>query len=289
MEPYEIFLRTVDSAEDCRGSIDDAVQACERSGVRVEARYLHRWRTPMAGARFRLWVNESLELDGATLRDFADVGLSPGRPPTTPSEKERWAELGTYLHQPSRDGRVRMEIVTDTRVEPERQELRDAIHARLDGAYHALRDAMRPYQEQWQRYGMDSIPLAQAQGFLEAGTEWVVELGELFTEQYWRETGEAISSAFWWTLGTAEEAIEGAGERIMDVYEHREILVDRAWWGSVAEGAAAHVEATAEQTKQMISGVRSGAPGGRHDPPPHRARQEGPRHVVSGCTTTPSP
>lgn len=78
----------------------DPVQPCvfsernENGWVRIEARYADRWKTPMAGAEFKLWINEALYTQGKLL-DFTDVGLTIGQPLVSDADKKM--ETAWYL------------------------------------------------------------------------------------------------------------------------------------------------------------------------------------------------
>lgn len=248
---YEIDARTSESAASHSGSVDTPVAVC-RDWVRVVGRYSDRWRTPMAGAEFKLYINNALVLEGETLKDYDQVGLTPGHAPQTDAEREAYEELGTFLHRCVEPGEARAELVRDEAAEPEIEELREAIEAGLDGAYRALREKMRPYQEQWDRYGYLSIPLAQAQGLAESGQEWLEGLTDVFTIEYWSEVGEGLSNAFSSTLGLLEEAGAGAARLGERIWENRGNLIDGSWWTQQAEDVVSGAQQSAEELRAAL-------------------------------------
>ncbi len=250
--PYEIDIRTGESAAALSGSADDPVLPCHH-WVRVEARYADRWRTPMAGAEFRLYINDVVVLEKERLKDYEQVvGLTRGSPPSTEAERKVYEELGTFLHRSCEPGNARAEIIYDPGLESEITDMRDAIEARLDGAYRALKEKMLPYQAQWDRWGYLSIPMAQAQGLAESAGEWAVGLGDLFTAKYWSEIGEGISNIFWATVDKLEAAGESAAKLGQEIYENRDKMVDGSWWTQKAEQAARGVQQSAQDLADAL-------------------------------------
>ncbi|SEB04677.1 hypothetical protein [Rubrimonas cliftonensis] len=250
-DAYDIETRTRQSASAQRGDVDNPQQPC-RDFVIVEARYADRWRTPMAGAEFDLYVNDARVVSAGRLLDYPDVGLAPGRPPGSEAEREAYARLGTFEHRNCEPGDARAEIIRDSSAEQEVDELAEAVRARLDGAYRALKDKMRPYQEQWDRWGYLSLPIAQAQGLAESAEEWAVGLGDLFTTQYWSEIGEGLSTLGSGALDTARAAGGRALELADEIYDNRENFIDGDWWWRQGEETVDSARQTAADLAATI-------------------------------------
>jgi hypothetical protein len=250
-DPHRIDVRTAESANAQGGDIDAAIAPC-KTWVLVEGRYNDRWSTPMAGAEFRLWVNNAVVLEREQLKDYESLGLIRGRAPSTDSELELYEQLGTFLYRNCDTGQARAEILRDPSEESGIQELRNTVEARLDGAYRALKEAMAPYQAQWDEWGYISILLAYEQGQGESAEEWIKSLGDLFTAKYWVEIGEAIGSGISKTLDTAEVTIGEASKKIADAYDKREVLLQSAWWSARVDGAIQVAEDTASKTQELL-------------------------------------
>ncbi|MDV7393707.1 hypothetical protein RZS08_20185, partial [Arthrospira platensis SPKY1] len=128
--PSEIAYRAEISEHKHEGAINCEVVPC-KTWVRVKAVYDDRWKTPMAGAKFNLWVGDKKVLSDKHLKDFEHVGrctanacpecpakyqknsgsagLTPGKPPKTAEEKKMWEELGTYCYLKCDPGPARFE------------------------------------------------------------------------------------------------------------------------------------------------------------------------------------
>ena len=70
----------------------------------------------MAGAEFKLWINDELVLAKEFLKTYEQVGMDPERAPQTAAEKAAWNEVGTFRYRNCEKGRARAEIVRDLRI-----------------------------------------------------------------------------------------------------------------------------------------------------------------------------
>jgi len=213
--------------------------------ITVEARYADRWRTPMAGAPFKLWVEGTLIAD-ATLIDRSDLGVPDGEPLSASDA----ARLGTYTVTRTRPGEAELEILRESGHEQSIVNLRDGIAARLDGAYNHLVENMREHQALWDEWGYTGVYLSYTEGFADAAWDSIRELGE---KEYWIELGDSISSAFFAVLDAAENAYEDIVETVADAYENRERFLEWAWWSQRAEDAAESVRDAADALAEHAS------------------------------------
>ena len=229
--------------------IDDNVAIVQQlDWVEIKAHYRDRWQTPMAGAAFKMYINEALVKEGKLL-DYADVGLQPGQVPRTVVEKDQWALLGTYKLEDCVPGVVRVELVTEAGLEQSIANTRDGIVSTLDGSYHELVDAMKEYQALWDSYGAYSLPVGYYKGFQDAAVEWGKDL---FDADSWKELGGDISTGFWKLVDATGEAWDGAVEKIQDAYDNRHVVTERAWWEAKFDEAQQGAKETIDSVQSNV-------------------------------------
>jgi hypothetical protein len=210
----------------------------------------------MAGAEFKLWINDELVLSKEFLKTYEQVGLNPERTPQTAAEKAAWDKVGTFRYRNCDKGRARAEIVRDPSQEEDIANARKMIKDHLDEAYRDLKEKMAPYQEQWERYGWDSIEIAAAQGLKESAVGWIDDKTEMLTKKYWTDMADDMKAKVSSTLDAAEATVNKAARTIEDAYDHREVVLESAWWHAQAEHA---VEYTKEKAREIEKSIVDGA------------------------------
>jgi hypothetical protein len=188
-EPSEIAKRTEAAAiEKFHGPIDGITSACG-TWIKVKASYEDKWKTPMAGAKFDLYLEQELILEGKHLKDYEQVGLTPGEGPPKDeiaalAWQQKYDELGTFYHPSCEKGKAYFEIVSDPSVESQISQLDDAIEASLDGAYRNLETNMSGFRQQWQALGSQSILYSIGAGAKEGAGDIAIGVKESAIDSY---------------------------------------------------------------------------------------------------------
>ncbi len=245
LKPAEIAQRTEATAiEKFQGPIDGITSPCG-TWIKVKANYADRWQTPMAGAKFNLYVEDKLLLEGKHLKDYEQVGLITGEgPPQNPQEVGPWykkyQELGTFNHPSCEQGKARFELVKASASEEAQIEaINKAIAARLDGEYRNLVKQMLPYNREWDKSGPRSILKALEKADQEASEEWLKDQEELLTWKYWQDIGSTIAEYTPKLYDTAksmgQEYIDDLIDDIEKVRANRENMKRPQWWLTKAD------------------------------------------------------
>ncbi len=196
-EPADIAKRTEAAAiEKFQGPVDGITSPCG-TWIKVKASYDDKWRTPMAGAKFNLYLNSEQILEGKHLKDFEQVGLVSGEaPPKDPAEAKQWhlkyAELGTFYYPTCDQGQAYFEIVSDPSVDSQIKELDDAIEATLDGAYRNLETSMSGFRQEWEVLGSEALLTSIGAGALEGTKSISTGIAETAKDSYdWMSDGDS--------------------------------------------------------------------------------------------------
>lgn len=250
--PSEISYRAELSSSSHAGPINDPVVRCQsQNWIRLEGRYNDRWETPMAGAKFNLYINGAKVLGpDAHLYTHEQLGIKPNKAPKTSTERGKYKDLGCYYYQNCDEGKARFEIVGDSAASSQADQLIEAIEAKLDGGYRNIEKHMEPYQNMWDQYGVLSIQIGQAQGFLEAGEEWVKSWDEVFTAKYWEETGSALYNGASAVVDYVADAGAKGYEMAKDAWDSRGSLLSGAWWQKQLEDAYNFTAETIEEVTE---------------------------------------
>ncbi|MEM5529948.1 hypothetical protein WN093_14095 [Gammaproteobacteria bacterium AS21] len=222
-EPADIAKSTEAAAiEKFQGPIDGVTSPCG-TWIKVKATYDDRWQTPMAGAKFNLYLNSELLLAGKHLKDYQQVGLKPGEiPPKDAAAKAQWQqkydELGTFYYPSCDEGKAYFEIVSDPSAESQIQQLDSAIESALDGAYRNVEAGMSGYREQWQTSGKKSLLISIGAGAKEGASDIATGISQTAEESYdwvtdkdnwfelWQGTKEAASKGSDWAQASLKDA-----------------------------------------------------------------------------------
>lgn len=167
-----------------------------------------------------------------------------------------------------KDGNVDI-IAEPTVTEKEIAEDLNWITVHLDAMYWPLTDAMKPFQEEWDRCG-DSwvakamlLKKAKDEGSQEGAAEWFKDLGDLFDGESWEKVGTWIGDA---TSAAADRISEYAKEQKKKVEEllekPGETVFNWTWWAkqafeaaNSANNAANSVVDSAKSTVKAVQGA----------------------------------
>jgi len=131
-----------------------------------------------------------------------------------------------------KDGDVALETHPDVTEEAISNEL-DWISIQLDGMYENLNEAMRPFQEEWDRGSLSALRNALQQGAAEGGGAWVEGMGDIFDGATWEAAGKWVSEM---ASSVADRAESYAQERYDEIKKKVEENIKKgnyfsfAWW-----------------------------------------------------------
>jgi len=162
--------------------------------VSLKAHYKDKWKTPMAGAMFDLYVNDVKVLSDAKL-----YGYGSGKEP------------GTYLYEAEEPGAVRFEI-TSKHKEGLLRSLKKDLTNDFKAPYQALYLGMKPYNDEWRKNPTIATLGALSEGIGDGAKSVAESFTDLFTAKFWSDVGDSISD-------TADSVSKAGGEFIDDVIE----------------------------------------------------------------------
>ncbi len=163
--------------------------------VTLKAYYEDRWKTPMAGATFDLYVNGKKVLSEARLAGY---------------DHSEW-EPGTFVYEVPEQGQVNF-VITSEFTEAEIKSLKASIRSELAPKITTLIQSMKPYQEAWDKSPTLSFLSSLKKGTDQAKDGFVESIGDMFSLDTWKELGSDISNLAGKARSAAEEQ---AGEMII--------------------------------------------------------------------------
>ena len=163
--------------------------------VKLKAYYEDRWKTPMAGATFDLYVNGKKVLSKEKLAGYDHGTLKPG----------------TFVYEVEEQGKVEF-VITSEFTEAEIKSLKASIRKTLAPKMTSLIQNMKPYQQAWDKSPTLSFLSSLKKGEEQAEADFVESIGDLFSIETWKGIGSDISNL----AGKARAAAEQhAGELLV--------------------------------------------------------------------------
>ncbi len=163
--------------------------------VKLKAYYEDRWKTPMAGATFNLFINDKKVLNKARLAEY---------------DHPEW-EPGTFVYEVPEQGQVNF-VITSEFTEAEIKSLKASIRNELAPEITTLIQSMKPYQEAWAKNSTLSFLSSLKKGKDQADKDFKDSISDMFSVKMWKDLGKDISNLAGKARSAAEEQ---AGEMII--------------------------------------------------------------------------
>ncbi len=218
--------------------------------IKVRARYDDLWQTPLVEAK----VNVTVEGAPVIQEQPLQTGTGKNSRATSQAAAEKTQdEPGTLMVAGTPKGKAELAFVSEPGMEQQIDSLRNAIGARLNGAYLDLLEKMSEFQAQWDNYGPASIPMSGAEGLMSGATDWVKDQGDLLEARTWKELGNTIADTannVWdYTATYARDKFNDIKESVGEANEFIDEATDNFfnwnWWSQQAEEAGDSLEETA--------------------------------------------
>jgi hypothetical protein len=152
-----------------------------------------------------------------------------------------------------KDGAVAIEAHPTITEEEIANEL-EWITIKLDGVYNQLTDAMKPFQDEWQRDPKQALIDATIGGAAKGGGAWVEDLGDLFKGETWAAVGTWISDLGASVADTVVDYAEEQGKKVAKLLEKPDqTIFSWSWWFKQAEDKVKEVQQTVDDAQKTVT------------------------------------
>ena len=215
----------------------------EPKKIKLIAHYKDKWKTPMAGATFNLYINDAKVLSEAKLKGY----------------KPDFKEAGTYIYEYAEDGKINFEIVTEDR-EAQLRKLKEDLINLLDPDFKELNKSMVKYQEEWRNNSaIVSLSNAVSKGAKEALKDVGESIEEMFTAKFWSDIGDDIvtlKDSAKRSIGEGLESLDKAYEEVSKEIEQKGFY---EWAGDEVNEMEDGIESSYEELKVTAKTIASTA------------------------------
>lgn len=161
----------------------------EQKWIKVRAIYSDRWQTPIYAQNIKVMTNYVVHQEGAAL---SAVPIRSTEVETIELANETaQVEGGVALFEslkPNTDTVV-VEFVGEPGIEEQITNIQDSVEATLDGAYNALVEDMKVFQQQWDEDGY----LTLGDGVIDGAISWGADIVDIVSPSFWGDAADSIS------------------------------------------------------------------------------------------------